>query len=93
MLSIQCFVILCKISLIISVLDIILYMHLYVRKKSFNLYFLFSIIDHINCSEQTRVMLTSAAYMHLKNIDVSKHTRNLTPASRAILLSGPAGCL
>ncbi|KAK3011687.1 hypothetical protein RJ639_010867 [Escallonia herrerae] len=41
-------------------------------------------------SERTRVLLTSAAYVHLKNIDVSKHTRNLSPASRAILLSGPA---
>ncbi|KAK4748624.1 hypothetical protein SAY87_015210 [Trapa incisa] len=41
-------------------------------------------------SEQTRVLLTSAAYVHLKNADVSKYTRNLAPASRAILLSGPA---
>ncbi|KAI4302935.1 hypothetical protein MLD38_038623 [Melastoma candidum] len=41
-------------------------------------------------SEQTRVLLTSAAYVHLKNADVSKYTRNLSPASRAILLSGPA---
>ncbi|XAR52272.1 Adenosinetriphosphatase [Bertholletia excelsa] len=41
-------------------------------------------------SEQTRVLLTSAAYVHLKNVDVSRHTRNLSPASRAILLSGPA---
>ncbi|KAJ9545743.1 hypothetical protein OSB04_025450 [Centaurea solstitialis] len=41
-------------------------------------------------SEQTRVLLTSAAYVHLKHSDVSKHTRNLSPASRAILLSGPA---
>ncbi|KAI3757689.1 hypothetical protein L6452_05232 [Arctium lappa] len=41
-------------------------------------------------SEQTRVLLTSAAYVHLKHLDVSKHTRNLSPASRAILLSGPA---
>ncbi|XP_051143289.1 uncharacterized protein LOC127259751 [Andrographis paniculata] len=40
-------------------------------------------------SERTRVLLTSSAYVHLKNIDVSKHTRNLSPASRAILLSGP----
>ncbi|KAI9161404.1 hypothetical protein LWI28_017024 [Acer negundo] len=35
-------------------------------------------------SERTRVLLTSAAYVHLKHFDVSKHTRNLTPASRAI---------
>ena len=41
-------------------------------------------------SERTRVVLTSAAYVHLKHLDVSKHTRNLSPASRAILLSGPA---
>ncbi|KAK4601440.1 hypothetical protein RGQ29_010839 [Quercus rubra] len=41
-------------------------------------------------SEQTRVLLTSAAYVHLKHADVSKYTRNLAPASRAILLSGPA---
>ncbi|KAL3643097.1 hypothetical protein CASFOL_013912 [Castilleja foliolosa] len=41
--------------------------------------------------ERTRVLLTSAAYVHLKHFDVSKHTRNLSPASRAILLSGPAG--
>ncbi|KAL8544153.1 hypothetical protein ACS0TY_004619 [Phlomoides rotata] len=41
-------------------------------------------------SERTRVLLTSAAFVHLKHLDVSKHTRNLSPASRAILLSGPA---
>uniref|UniRef100_A0A0E0BZA3 AAA+ ATPase domain-containing protein n=1 Tax=Oryza meridionalis TaxID=40149 RepID=A0A0E0BZA3_9ORYZ len=41
-------------------------------------------------SEQTRVLLTSAAYVHLKQADISKYTRNLAPASRAILLSGPA---
>ncbi|XP_075494670.1 uncharacterized protein LOC142532241 [Primulina tabacum] len=42
-------------------------------------------------SERTRVLLTSAAYIHLNHLDVSKHTRNLSPAaSRAILLSGPA---
>ncbi|KAL0304352.1 UNVERIFIED_CONTAM: Spastin [Sesamum radiatum] len=40
-------------------------------------------------SERTRVLLTNAAYVHLKHFDVSKHTRNLSPASRAILLSGP----
>ncbi|KAG5533836.1 hypothetical protein RHGRI_027888 [Rhododendron griersonianum] len=44
-------------------------------------------------SERTRVLLTSAAYVHLKHLDVSKYTRNLSPASRAILLSGPAGKL
>ncbi|XP_061996324.1 uncharacterized protein LOC133714258 isoform X2 [Rosa rugosa] len=36
------------------------------------------------------MLLTSAAYVHLKHSDLSKHTRNLSPASRAILLSGPA---
>ncbi|XP_057450019.1 uncharacterized protein LOC130741210 isoform X2 [Lotus japonicus] len=41
-------------------------------------------------SEQTRLLLTSAAYVHLKHADVSRHTRNLAPASRTILLSGPA---
>ncbi|KAM7525821.1 hypothetical protein LguiA_015723 [Lonicera macranthoides] len=41
-------------------------------------------------SEQTRVLLTSAAFVHLKTINFSKHTRNLSPASRTILLSGPA---
>ncbi|XP_024993999.1 putative cell division cycle ATPase isoform X3 [Cynara cardunculus var. scolymus] len=41
-------------------------------------------------SKQTRVLLTSAAFVYLKNIDFSKHTRNLSPASRTILLSGPA---
>ncbi|XP_020224539.1 putative cell division cycle ATPase isoform X2 [Cajanus cajan] len=41
-------------------------------------------------SEQTRVLLTSVAYVHLKHAEVSKHTRNLAPASRTILLSGPA---
>ncbi|KAL8557332.1 hypothetical protein ACS0TY_004681 [Phlomoides rotata] len=41
-------------------------------------------------SERTRVLLTSAASVHLKHLDVSKHTHNLSPASRDILLSGPA---
>ncbi|KAL3635635.1 hypothetical protein CASFOL_020182 [Castilleja foliolosa] len=41
-------------------------------------------------NEQTRVLLTSAAFVHLKKGDFTKHTRNLTPASRTILLSGPA---
>ncbi|XP_058100193.1 uncharacterized protein LOC131245038 [Magnolia sinica] len=41
-------------------------------------------------SEQTRVLLTSAAYVHLKQAEFSKYTRNLSPASQAILLSGPA---
>ncbi|XWS37910.1 hypothetical protein CRYUN_Cryun19dG0085800 [Craigia yunnanensis] len=41
-------------------------------------------------SERTRVLLTSAAYVQLKHSDVSRHTRNLSPVSKAILLSGPA---
>ncbi|CAF2029050.1 uncharacterized protein LOC106373216 [Brassica napus] len=41
-------------------------------------------------SEKTRLLLTNAAYVHLKQFDISKHTRNLAPASKAILLSGPA---
>ncbi|KAH6770916.1 P-loop containing nucleoside triphosphate hydrolases superfamily protein [Perilla frutescens var. hirtella] len=41
-------------------------------------------------SERTRLLLTNAAYVHLKHLDVSKHIRNLSPASRAILVSGPA---
>ncbi|KAK9197751.1 hypothetical protein WN944_012934 [Citrus x changshan-huyou] len=41
-------------------------------------------------SGQTRALLTSAAYVHLKHAEVSKYTRNLSPASQAILLSGPA---
>lgn len=46
-----------------------------------------------NGRERTRLLLTSAAYVHLKHSDLSKHTRNLSPASRAILLSGPTGML
>lgn len=45
----------------------------------------------VDGSEQTRTLLTSAAYVHLKQADLSKYTRNLSPASQAILLSGPAG--
>ncbi|KAL2902708.1 putative AAA domain-containing protein C24B10.10c [Bienertia sinuspersici] len=41
-------------------------------------------------SEQTRVLLTSAACFYLRKGDFSKYTRNLSPVSRAILLSGPA---
>ncbi|QCD94706.1 spastin [Vigna unguiculata] len=41
-------------------------------------------------SERIRALLTSAAYIHLKHLHFSKHTRNLSPASRSILLSGPA---
>ncbi|GJR01244.1 putative reverse transcriptase domain-containing protein [Tanacetum coccineum] len=46
--------------------------------------------EKLNSSiERTRWLLTSAACFHLKPVDVSKHTRNLSPASRSILLSGP----
>ncbi|XP_054777752.1 peroxisomal ATPase PEX6-like isoform X2 [Prosopis cineraria] len=41
-------------------------------------------------SERTRELLISAASVHLRQLYFSKHTRNLSPASRAILLSGPA---
>lgn len=41
-------------------------------------------------SEQTKALLTSAAFVYLKQEQFSKYTRNLSPASRAILLSGPA---
>jgi len=34
-------------------------------------------------------VLISAAFVHLKNAELSKHIRNLSAASRAILLSGP----
>ncbi|RDX58160.1 hypothetical protein CR513_62544, partial [Mucuna pruriens] len=35
------------------------------------------------------VLLTSAAFVYLKHLHFSKHTRNISPASKAILLSGP----
>ena len=44
-------------------------------------------------SKQTRGLLTSAAHVHLRLSDFSKHTQKLMPAGRAILLSGPAGML
>ncbi|KAG0503487.1 hypothetical protein HPP92_003559 [Vanilla planifolia] len=40
-------------------------------------------------SEQTQAILTSVAFVHLKQADFSKYTRNLSPASRAILIAGP----
>ncbi|MCO5607363.1 hypothetical protein L7F22_061559 [Adiantum nelumboides] len=42
-------------------------------------------------SEQTRVLLTNAAFVHLKQLQFSKFTRNLSPASRTVLLTGPTG--
>ncbi|KAI4352942.1 hypothetical protein L6164_007146 [Bauhinia variegata] len=47
------------------------------------------VVDGRIANERTRVSLTSAAYVHLKHMHFSKHTRNLSPASRTILLSGP----
>lgn len=41
-------------------------------------------------SEQTKALLTSAAFVYLKEEQFSKYTRNLSPASRAILLLGHA---
>ncbi|WOL14679.1 ribosome biogenesis ATPase RIX7-like isoform X1 [Canna indica] len=41
-------------------------------------------------SEKTRAILTSAAYIHLKQPDILKYTQNLSPASQTILLSGPS---
>jgi len=41
-------------------------------------------------SERTKALLTSAAFVYLKEEQFSKYTRNLSPASRAILLSGHA---
>ncbi|XP_020254185.1 uncharacterized protein LOC109831263 [Asparagus officinalis] len=40
--------------------------------------------------DQTHAVLTSAAFVHLKQAEITKYTRKLSPASRAILLSGPA---
>ena len=47
-------------------------------------------------SEPTQESLKSVAYVYLKHSDfsqqtLSKYARNLKPASRAILLSGPTG--
>ncbi|ONK75901.1 uncharacterized protein A4U43_C03F21760 [Asparagus officinalis] len=39
--------------------------------------------------DQTHVVLTSATFVHLKQAEITKYTRKLSPASRAILLSGP----
>jgi len=44
----------------------------------------------MSCSERTKALLTSAAFVYLKEEQFSKYTRNLSPASRAILLSGHA---
>uniref|UniRef100_A0ACD5T6S6 Uncharacterized protein n=1 Tax=Avena sativa TaxID=4498 RepID=A0ACD5T6S6_AVESA len=51
----------------------------------------FDEFHHLHCylSEQTKEVLISAAFLHLKQADLSKHIRNLSAASRAILLSGP----
>ncbi|OEL38775.1 putative AAA domain-containing protein C24B10.10c [Dichanthelium oligosanthes] len=44
---------------------------------------------HYYLSDQTKEVLISAAFVHLKKAELSKHIRNLSAASRAILLSGP----
>ncbi|RLN30954.1 putative cell division cycle ATPase [Panicum miliaceum] len=44
---------------------------------------------HYYLSNQTKEVLISAAFVHLKKAELSKHIRNLSAASRAILLSGP----
>ena len=49
------------------------------------------LIDDWNNNEKTKVLLTNAAQVHLKHAKFSKHIRTLSPASRAILLSGPIG--
>lgn len=66
---------------------------LIVWRRSY-IYFFIHLFFFVVCgSEQTRVLLTSAAFVHLKQAEFSKHTRNLSPASRTILLSGHAGKL
>lgn len=65
-----------------------------IRWSLFFVFPIFSYEDNIldfDDSEQTRVLLVSAAYVHLKKRDFSKFTRNLSPASQAIWLSGSAG--
>ncbi|KAH7427530.1 hypothetical protein KP509_10G048300 [Ceratopteris richardii] len=42
-------------------------------------------------SDETRRQLTNAAFLHLKRMQFSKLSRNLSPASRTVLLSGPTG--
>ncbi|CAN6331836.1 unnamed protein product [Urochloa humidicola] len=44
---------------------------------------------HYYLSDQTKEVLISAAFVHLKKAELSKHIRNLSAASRSILLSGP----
>ncbi|ONK66400.1 uncharacterized protein A4U43_C06F7450 [Asparagus officinalis] len=51
--------------------------------------FLYSLLP-IYHGDQTHAVLTSAAFVHLKQAEITKYTRKLSPASRAILLSGPA---
>ncbi|GAU32328.1 hypothetical protein TSUD_43710 [Trifolium subterraneum] len=41
-------------------------------------------------SEKVKILLTSAGFVHLTQHRLSKHTRNLSPISQSILLSGPA---
>ncbi|CAL4909761.1 unnamed protein product [Urochloa decumbens] len=44
---------------------------------------------HYYLSDKTKEVLISAAFVHLKKAELSKHIRNLSAASRSILLSGP----
>ncbi|XP_058775372.1 uncharacterized protein LOC131649633 [Vicia villosa] len=44
-------------------------------------------------SERIKILLTSAGYFHLRQHDLSNHTKSLLPVSRAILLSEPTGIL
>ncbi|KAE8662159.1 Spastin [Hibiscus syriacus] len=62
----------------------------YLRKKMKGLFLCHTAIICACVCERTREMLTSTAYVQLKHYDVSRHTRNLSPVSKAILLSGPA---
>ncbi|KAL5069778.1 hypothetical protein RYX36_020665 [Vicia faba] len=40
-------------------------------------------------SEKTKILLTSAGYVHLTQHQLYKHVKNLSPINRAILLCGP----
>jgi hypothetical protein len=44
-----------------------------------------------NCSEETKLALTSAAFAYLTKTNLPKHIRVLSTASRTILLCGPSG--
>ncbi|PWA59889.1 cell division cycle ATPase [Artemisia annua] len=43
-----------------------------------------------NVSGRTKLLsMMNSTLVHLKHLDVSKHIKDLSPASRSILLSGP----